>query len=173
MHPTEGAGRGEDHDVTRVERVHRFAVTVKANVPALGWDVHLVLVLLTQSLEAPVELALHDVGHGHDLGRPVCQGNRKGIAGRSRSPTATADQRDLGGVVVLSMNDGKGNSREGRRRLRFCRNFRGIFCERERVESMAMFLGFGLWFGMGMSSKEEGGRNGFQSFMKNYFWEMQ
>ena len=76
------------------------------------WDVHLVLVLLTQ-LEAPVELALHDVGHGHDLGRPVCQGNRKGIAGRSRSPTATADQRDLGGVVVLSMNDGKGNSREG------------------------------------------------------------
>ena len=142
MHPTEGAGRGEDHDATG-SGVHRFAVTVKANV-RLG-DVHLVLVLLTQSLR---------------LGRACFARRRpwpqswsarlprkpKGHCWRSRSPTATADQCDLGGVVVLSMNDGKGNSREGAACCDF-RNFQGIFCERE-VESMAMFLGFGLWFGM-------------------------
>src|SRR5207244_979037 len=68
---------------------------------------------VVQTAVASVEPALEDVGHGHELGRAVLDG--QGVLRRAGATPAAADQGELDGVVIGSVNHRDGDAGQGGR----------------------------------------------------------
>ena len=112
MHPPEGDRRGEDHDVSRLQAIHRLSVGFKAEEAALRGHIHLrgtharnaafdsgfrLPGRAFQRLVADGQALREHIGHGDEPGGSGLGG--EGIGGGARPAPAAANQRDLDGVV--------------------------------------------------------------------------
>ena len=75
MYPTKSARCGEDGNISCIQRVHSFFVSIEADVSTLGGNVDLILVASDQAVITAVHLVLKNIGHGDQLRGAVSQGN--------------------------------------------------------------------------------------------------
>ncbi len=115
-------GRGrQQHDVSRLEAVHRLLVTVEADELAVIGDVDLQVTFAVgfEVLVTVGELLGEDVGHGDQL-RGAGRG-RQGVLGRPRSASAASDQRQLNRIALARIQARQNGIGQSRRRRDFTR----------------------------------------------------
>ena len=88
-----------------------FLIAVKADELVFAVDVDLVAVFLDQLLVAVGKPVVEDIGHGHELDRPL--GGRKRVAGGAGASAAAADQGHADRVVFSGMDRRNSHARQG------------------------------------------------------------
>ena len=116
MHPTKRQRRGKDRDVAGLQAVHRLLVSVEADEFAVfrHFDQFAKLLAALKRVITALEPVLEDVRHGDEFDRAVFDG--ESVTHGAGTATAAADQRDLDGVVLRSVDVGKGHASQGRYR---------------------------------------------------------
>jgi hypothetical protein len=104
MHPAESGRGGENNDAIFIDAIDGVLKAIEADEAAILWDIDLPLEFATQRTKAALELVLEDVGHGHEFDRRAADG--KCIGGSAGATTAATDERDFGGVIFGSVDEG-------------------------------------------------------------------
>ncbi len=114
MHPTKRKWRGKDRDVAGLEAVHRLLVSVEADEFAVfrHFDQFAKLLAALKRVITALEPALEDIRHGDEFDRAVFDGEC--VTRGAGTAIAAADQRDLDGIVLRTVDVGKGHARQDR-----------------------------------------------------------
>jgi hypothetical protein len=127
VHPAEGHGRGENHDVAGLQAVHGPLVGVEPEEPALGRHIELGGVDAAdptvgralragraggpQRLVAVPEAVFEDIGHGHQLEPALLR--RERVGGGPGAAAPAADEGDLDNVTAGGVDMGQDHAGQG------------------------------------------------------------
>ena len=119
-HPAKGGRSRQDHDVPRLQTIHRLLVGIKTHKSTLRRNIHLprLTMIRIQTAIAAVQILLEHISHRHQLQRPVVHSKR--ICHCPGATTATAHQRQLDRVVFRCIQP-RCRSRQNTRGSRCCR----------------------------------------------------
>ena len=65
--PTKSAGRGENDNISRIEGIHGFFITIKTDESSIFRHINLIFMFVDQSIVALVHLTLKNISHGHEF----------------------------------------------------------------------------------------------------------
>ena len=101
MHPTKRRRRREDHDITRLQDIHRRLVGIQADEPPVFRHVNQARLRGELFRQSPVrrrEARIEHIRHRDKFDGPAL--GRERLAGRSCAATAAADERHLNQVAA-------------------------------------------------------------------------
>ncbi len=102
MHPAKRQGRGEDHNVARLQAVHGLLVGVEPHELAVLRHVDLIAELALDGPVAAVEAVLEGIGHRHQLDGDAL--DRHGVGGCAGATATAADQGQLDRIILPGMD---------------------------------------------------------------------
>ena len=111
MHPAKRQRRCQNHDIPRLQAIHRLLVAVETDKPAFRRHIHFIGRILAQPFVTVVKAILKDIGHGDQFDRAAIDAH--GLRCRARPPTAATNQRHLNGVLAGGVNIRHRDPRQG------------------------------------------------------------